>query len=69
MELDPSNSLFRQRLGRLLYDMGRYRDAEHHLKSALEYSNRTRPKKASDSLGLLAAELGKTREGPDGRAG
>lgn len=40
VELDPTNSLFRQRLGRLLYLMGDYKSAEHHLKSALDYGCR-----------------------------
>jgi tetratricopeptide (TPR) repeat protein len=37
VELDPTNSLFRHRLGHLLYVMGDFKTAEHHLKSALNY--------------------------------
>jgi tetratricopeptide (TPR) repeat protein len=62
VELDPSNSLFRRRLGKLLYDMGRFREAEHHLKSALEYSGENRANKDLENLGLLAAELNKAAE-------
>ncbi|MDR3204351.1 MAG: tetratricopeptide repeat protein [Deltaproteobacteria bacterium] len=41
VELDPTNSLYRQRLGKLLFSMGDYKGAEHHLKTALEYGCRT----------------------------
>jgi tetratricopeptide (TPR) repeat protein len=37
VELDPTNSLFRQRLGKLLFELGEYPSAKHHLKLALEY--------------------------------
>jgi tetratricopeptide (TPR) repeat protein len=43
VELDPTNSLYRQRLGRLLYDLGDFSEAEHHLKSALDYSGKDSP--------------------------
>ncbi|MDR1038299.1 MAG: tetratricopeptide repeat protein [Deltaproteobacteria bacterium] len=55
VELDPSNSLFRRRLGTLLYDMGRFADAEHHLKSAIEYAGR--PASVDGGLAALAAKL------------
>jgi tetratricopeptide (TPR) repeat protein len=57
VELDPSNSLYRQRLGKLFYDMGKFQDAEHHLKSALEYSQLNPSPELSGSLELLAAQL------------
>ncbi|MDR1545508.1 MAG: tetratricopeptide repeat protein [Deltaproteobacteria bacterium] len=41
VELDPTNSLSRQRLGRLCYDLGDFQAAEHHLKSALDYGCRS----------------------------
>jgi tetratricopeptide (TPR) repeat protein len=40
VELDPTNSLFRQRLGRLLFSMGDYKTAEHHLRAAVDYGCR-----------------------------
>jgi tetratricopeptide (TPR) repeat protein len=55
VELDPSNSLFRNRLGKLLYDMGRFAEAEHHLKSALEYSGGAAS--GDGGLEILAARL------------
>jgi Flp pilus assembly protein TadD len=62
VELDPSNSLFRRRLGALYYDLGRFQDAEHHLKSALEYSGKNHVSKELESLDALAAELNKAAE-------
>ncbi|MDR2612091.1 MAG: tetratricopeptide repeat protein [Deltaproteobacteria bacterium] len=62
VELDPSNVLFRHRLGKLLYDMGRFAEAERHLRSALEYSSRGLPPAAGDGLGALAAELERCSE-------
>jgi tetratricopeptide (TPR) repeat protein len=66
VELDPSNSLFRQRLGKLYFEMGMFPEAEHHLKSALEYSRLNPSPELSGTLALLAAALGK--EPPDGAA-
>ncbi|MDR1079574.1 MAG: tetratricopeptide repeat protein [Deltaproteobacteria bacterium] len=59
VELDPSNSLFRRRLGSLLFDMGRFAEAEHHLKSALEYAGR--PASGDGGLEILAAKLESVR--------
>jgi tetratricopeptide (TPR) repeat protein len=59
VELDPSNSLYRQRLGKLYYDMGMFQEAEHHLKSALEYSQLNPSEELSGSLELLASKLKK----------
>ncbi|MDR3154425.1 MAG: tetratricopeptide repeat protein [Deltaproteobacteria bacterium] len=61
VELDPSNSLFRRRLGKLLYDMGRFKDAERHLKSALEFSGRAAGAPEGGGLEVLAAELERCR--------
>ncbi|MDR1166039.1 MAG: tetratricopeptide repeat protein [Deltaproteobacteria bacterium] len=60
VELDPSNSLYRQRLGRLLYDMGQFQDAERHLKSALDYASFNGS--SAEGLDALAAELEKSPE-------
>jgi tetratricopeptide (TPR) repeat protein len=65
VELDPSNSLYRQRLGKLYYDMGMFQDAEHHLKSALEYSQIEQPPERSGNLEFLAAELAKSKGDAD----
>ena len=40
VELDPTNSLFRRRLGMLLYQLGDYDAAERHLRLAMEYGCR-----------------------------
>jgi tetratricopeptide (TPR) repeat protein len=56
VELDPTNSLFRQRLGRLLYTMGDYKAAEHHLKSAVDYGCR------ADDVRRQLAALKEARE-------
>ncbi|MDR0547949.1 MAG: tetratricopeptide repeat protein [Deltaproteobacteria bacterium] len=40
VEIDPTNSLFRQRLGKLLFDRGDFAGATHHLNSAVEYGCR-----------------------------
>jgi tetratricopeptide (TPR) repeat protein len=40
VELDPTNSLFRRRLGTLLYQLGDYEAAERHLRLAVEYGCR-----------------------------
>ncbi|MDR2199436.1 MAG: tetratricopeptide repeat protein [Deltaproteobacteria bacterium] len=59
VELDPSNSLYRKRLGKLYFEMGLFQEAEHHLKSALEYSSLgADPGEYSDPA-LLAAGLAK----------
>ncbi|MDR2459443.1 MAG: tetratricopeptide repeat protein [Deltaproteobacteria bacterium] len=57
VELDPSNSLFRRRLGLLLYGMGQFQDAERHLKSALEYSKHNYLNSELSSMDQLAAKL------------
>jgi cytochrome c-type biogenesis protein CcmH/NrfG len=56
-ELDPSNPLYRKRLGRLCYDMGLFQEAEHHLKSALEYSQPPRRQAQEDGISNLAAQI------------
>jgi tetratricopeptide (TPR) repeat protein len=61
VELDPSNSLYRQRLGKLYYDMGMFQEAEHHLKSALEYSQLNPSEELSVNLELLANKLQKNQ--------
>ncbi|MDR2339503.1 MAG: tetratricopeptide repeat protein [Deltaproteobacteria bacterium] len=66
VELDPSNSLYRQRLGKLYYDMGMFQEAEHHLKSALEYSRLNPSPELSGNLAMLAAALGKERPREEG---
>lgn len=38
VEIDPTNSLYRQRYGRLLFTLGDYDSAEHHLKSNLPHT-------------------------------
>jgi tetratricopeptide (TPR) repeat protein len=37
VEIEPTNSLFRQRLGKLLFDRGDFSGAERHLRAAVEY--------------------------------
>ncbi|MDR0355547.1 MAG: tetratricopeptide repeat protein [Deltaproteobacteria bacterium] len=53
VELDPTNSLFRQRLGKLLFNMGDYKSAEHHLKSAIDYG--CRAEEVKEQLSALQA--------------
>jgi tetratricopeptide (TPR) repeat protein len=60
VELDPTNSLFRQRLGRLLYQMGDFPSAEHHLKAAVDYGCR-----AEEVRGQLAELLAKNAAPPE----
>ncbi|MDR1314380.1 MAG: tetratricopeptide repeat protein [Deltaproteobacteria bacterium] len=67
VELDPSNPLFRRRLGSLLFDLGRFADAEHHLKSALEYSGRREP--GDGGLEVLAAKLKDASSAASGEGG
>ncbi|MDR2368045.1 MAG: tetratricopeptide repeat protein [Deltaproteobacteria bacterium] len=65
VELDPTNSLFRQRLGRLLFAMGDYKRAEHHLKSALDYG--CRAEEVQKQLAALnEAKLASGAAGPAG---
>jgi tetratricopeptide (TPR) repeat protein len=40
VELDPTNSLFRRRLGTLLFELGDFSVAERHLRLAVEYGCR-----------------------------
>jgi tetratricopeptide (TPR) repeat protein len=57
IELDPTNSLFRQRLGRLLFDLGNFQEAERHLRLALDYG--CKAPEVHRHLELLAQELAK----------
>jgi tetratricopeptide (TPR) repeat protein len=72
VELDPTNSLFRQRLGKLLFDQGDFSGASHHLRAAINYGCQTldvrrRLEEAQyqedDLEGYLAGELGSEPEG------
>ncbi|MDL2260088.1 tetratricopeptide repeat protein [Deltaproteobacteria bacterium OttesenSCG-928-K17] len=60
VEIDPTNSLYRQRLGRLLFSLGQYDEAEHHLKTATEYGSRA--PEVHYHLGRLAEEAGRNEE-------
>ncbi|MDR2140947.1 MAG: tetratricopeptide repeat protein [Deltaproteobacteria bacterium] len=40
VEIDPTNSLFRQRLGKLLFDQGDFVESKRHLKAAVDYGCR-----------------------------
>ncbi|MDR0881228.1 MAG: tetratricopeptide repeat protein [Candidatus Adiutrix sp.] len=60
VEIDPTNSLYRQRLGRLLFTLGEYDGAEHHLKMAMEYGSRA--PEVHYHLGCLAEENGRREE-------
>ncbi|MDR3038939.1 MAG: tetratricopeptide repeat protein [Candidatus Adiutrix sp.] len=60
VELDPTNSLYRQRLGRLLFSLGDFSGAEHHLKMAMEYGSLA--PEVHYQLGLVAEETGRREE-------
>ena len=60
VELDPTNSLYRQRLGRLLFSLGDFSGAEHHLKMAMEYGSQA--PEVHYQLGRLAEETGRPGE-------
>ena len=58
VELDPTNSLFRKRLGMLLYQLGDYCAAEQHLRQAVEYGCREEDVKSSLASLAEASENG-----------
>ena len=60
VEIDPTNSLYRQRLGRLLFTLGDYDSAEHHLRMAVEYGSQA--PEVHYQLGRLAEESGRSDE-------
>lgn len=60
VELDPTNSLYRQRLGRLLFKLNEYTGAEHHLTMAMEYGSRA--PEIHYHLGCVAEKTGRTQE-------
>ncbi|MCL2028867.1 MAG: tetratricopeptide repeat protein [Deltaproteobacteria bacterium] len=63
VELDPTNSLYRQRLGRLLFNLGDFNGAEHHLKMAMEYGSQA--PEVHYQLGRVAEETGRPGEAQD----
>lgn len=60
VEIDPTNSLYRQRLGRLLFTLGDFSGAEHHLKRAVEHGGRA--PEIHYQLGRVAEETGRPGE-------
>lgn len=60
VEIDPTNSLYQQRLGWLLYKLNEHKEAEKHLKLALEYGGRSA--ELYYQLGCLAEEDGRLKE-------
>jgi Flp pilus assembly protein TadD len=60
VELEPANSLYRQRLGRLLFNLGDFTGAEHHLKMAMEYGSQA--PEVHFQLGRVAEETGRHGE-------
>jgi tetratricopeptide (TPR) repeat protein len=60
VELEPTNSLYRQRLGRLLFSLGDFSGAEHHLKMAMEYGSQA--PEVHYQLGRVAEETGRAGE-------
>jgi len=60
VELEPTSSLYRQRLGRLLFTLGDYTGAEHHLKMAMEYGSQA--PEVHFQLGRVAEETGRPGE-------
>lgn len=60
VEIDPTNSLYRQRLGRLLFSLGDLAGAEHHLTQAVEYGSRA--PEVHYHLGRLAEETGRSEQ-------
>jgi tetratricopeptide (TPR) repeat protein len=63
VELEPTNSLYRQRLGRLLFNMGDFSGAEHHLKMATEHGSQA--PEVYYQLGRVAEETGRPGEARD----
>ena len=63
VELEPTNSLYRQRLGRLLFSLGDFSGAEHHLKMAMEYGSQA--PEVHYQLGRVAEETGRPGEAKD----
>lgn len=57
VEIDPTNSLYRQRYGRLLFTLGDFDSAEHHLKTGLDYGSQA--PEVHYQLGCLAEETGR----------
>ncbi|MDR2945962.1 MAG: tetratricopeptide repeat protein, partial [Candidatus Adiutrix sp.] len=60
VEIDPTNCLYRQRLGRLLFTLGDYDGAEHHLTMAVEYGSRA--PEVHYQLGRVAEETGRPEQ-------
>jgi predicted Zn-dependent protease len=60
VELEPTNSLYQQRLGRLLFILDDLTGAEHHLKLALEYGSQA--PEVYFQLGRVAEETGRPDE-------
>ncbi|MDR2934680.1 MAG: tetratricopeptide repeat protein [Candidatus Adiutrix sp.] len=60
VELEPTNSLYRQRIGRLLFTLGDFTGAEHHLKMAVEYGSQA--PEVHFQLGRVAEETGRPDE-------
>jgi tetratricopeptide (TPR) repeat protein len=60
VELEPTNSLYHQRLGRLLFSLGDFSGAEHHLKRAMEYGSQA--PEVHYQLGRVAEETGRPGE-------
>ena len=60
VELEPNSSLYRQRLGRLLFTLGDFTGAEHHLKMAMEYGSQA--PEVHFQLGRVAEETGRPDE-------
>ena len=63
VELEPTNSLYRQRLGRLLFSLGDFSGAEHHLRMAMEYGSQA--PEVHYQLGRVAEETGRPDEAQD----
>ena len=63
VELEPTNSLYRQRLGRLLFSLGDFSGAEYHLKMAMEYGSQA--PEVYYQLGRVAEETGRPGEAQD----
>lgn len=66
VELDPTNSLFRRRLGMLLYQLGDFDAAERHLRLAVEFG--CREDDVRQSLANLAVVETETEEPKEGTA-
>ena len=63
VELEPTNSLYLQRLGRLLFNLGDFSGAEHHLKMATEHGSQA--PEVYYQLGRVAEETGRPGEARD----